>query len=277
MVEVVVVVPEPGPVGVPVGTVDGGGVVRPPLGVDEVVVTRPPPPIGSSVAGIRSSPTGSPPGSPPGSPSSTPITPPSVTPSMPSSPLSGPSPVTPAACGSPITSSMEIVVPGAASTVREPESDPSSLSPTPSAPAPRPTTAVRAVAPDAPAVAIVWGMNESWVNHDNGPIAIRKRPSETFRKARTMAASNWVPAHLANSARAATGEIGSLYDRADVITSNASVTATILPARLMSVPAIRGGSPDRPIVRDAPRPHVRSRRASRRAGSPARARTRDAV
>ena len=83
------------------------------------------------------------------------------------------------------------------------------------------------MAPDAPAVTSVWGTNESCVNHDSGPIAIRKRPSDTFRNARTMAASNWVPAHRASSARAATGEIGSLYERADVITSNASVTATI--------------------------------------------------
>ena len=56
-----------------------------------------------------------------------------------------------------------------------------------------------------------------------------------------MAASNWVPAHRASSARAATGEIGALYERADVITSNASVTATIRAAKLMSVPAIPRG------------------------------------
>ena len=83
----------------------------------------------------------------------------------------------------------------------------------------------------------VCGTNDSCVNHDNGPIAIRNRPSDTFRNALTTAASNWLPAQRASSARAATGEIGSLYDRADVITSNASVTATIRPARLMSVPA----------------------------------------
>ena len=120
----------------------------------------------------------------------------------------------------------------------------SSLSPTPMTPAPSPMTAVTAVTaevPDAPAVTSDWGTNESCVNHDNGPIAIRRRPIEMFRNARTTVGSNWLPAQRANSARAAAADTGCLYDCADVITSNASATATMRAARLMSSPANRRG------------------------------------
>ena len=55
------------------------------------------------------------------------------------------------------------------------------------------------------------------------------RPMEMFRKARTTIGSNWLPAHRASSSRAAAGVIALLYERAAVIVSKQSATATMRP------------------------------------------------
>ena len=73
-------------------------------------------------------------------------------------------------------------------------------------------------------------------SHESGPMASRRRPSETLRNARTTRGSNCAPAQRAISSRAATALPGSLYERADVITSNTSATATMRPASEMSSP-----------------------------------------
>ena len=75
-----------------------------------------------------------------------------------------------------------------------------------------------------------------WASHDSGPMTSRIRPSETFRKARTTRGSNCVPAQRAISARPAFAEPASLYDRAEVITSKTSATATIRPASGIASP-----------------------------------------
>jgi hypothetical protein len=64
--------------------------------------------------------------------------------------------------------------------------------------------------------------------HAKGPMTNRWRPTEILRKARTIAGSNCVPAQRVSSLRAAEGDMALLYDRAAVITSKASATATIL-------------------------------------------------
>jgi hypothetical protein len=68
-------------------------------------------------------------------------------------------------------------------------------------------------------------------SHARGPMTNRWRPTEMSRKARTIAGSNCVPAQRVSSLRAADGDMGLLYDRAAVITSKASATATILAPR----------------------------------------------
>ncbi len=72
------------------------------------------------------------------------------------------------------------------------------------------------------------GNQLAWASHDIGPIALHSRPSEMFIIARTTSGSNWVPAQRCNSDRAVSADVGTLYDRADVITSKASATETIL-------------------------------------------------
>ena len=62
-------------------------------------------------------------------------------------------------------------------------------------------------------------LGPSWAAHDTGPAARRTRPIERLRNARTTSGSKWVPAHRASSARASSGETGSLYDRVEVSTS----------------------------------------------------------
>jgi hypothetical protein len=54
------------------------------------------------------------------------------------------------------------------------------------------------------------------------------------RNARTTSGSNCVPAHRDSSFLASTTEDCRLYERAEVITSNTSATATIRPAREIS-------------------------------------------
>jgi len=68
-------------------------------------------------------------------------------------------------------------------------------------------------------------------SHAKGPMTNRCRPTEMSKNARTMAGSNCVPAQRVNSFRANFGDMALLYERAAVITSNASATATILAPR----------------------------------------------
>ena len=68
------------------------------------------------------------------------------------------------------------------------------------------------------------GMSKSQAS---GPMTQRWRPTEMFRNALTIAGSNWVPAQRVNSLRASRGDMGLLYERAAVITSKESATATI--------------------------------------------------
>ena len=96
-----------------------------------------------------------------------------------------------------------------------------------------------------------------WVSQDSGPIAIRNRPSDTFRNARTMVASNWAPAHRASSARAATGEIGCLVRPRRRHHVECVGDGDERAAKLMSVPVSRG-YPCHPTVRGAPRPRDES-------------------
>jgi hypothetical protein len=69
----------------------------------------------------------------------------------------------------------------------------------------------------------------------------RIRPREMFRKARTSRGSNCVPAQRAISDRASVALAGSLYERAEVITSNTSAIATMRPPKGISSPAIPRG------------------------------------
>ncbi len=62
-------------------------------------------------------------------------------------------------------------------------------------------------------------------------------PRDTFNIARTTEGSNWPPEQRMSSARASPAGIGALYDRADVMTSNASATQTIRDASAVSDPA----------------------------------------
>jgi len=64
-------------------------------------------------------------------------------------------------------------------------------------------------------------------SHASGPMTQRWRPTEMLRNALTIAGSNCVPAQRVSSFRASRGDIGLLYERAAVITSNESATATI--------------------------------------------------
>ena len=106
-----------------------------------------------------------------------------------------------------------------------------------------PTTAAAAAPLAAPAScpAARWASPTSGTTaaHDVGPTVHHRRPSEMRRNARTIAGSNWPPAHAASSRRAAGTLIGFLYERAAVITSNESVTLTILAACEISEPASR--------------------------------------
>lgn len=77
----------------------------------------------------------------------------------------------------------------------------------------------------------------AWLSQDSGPMISRIRPSETFKNARTIPGSNCVPAHAAISVRPSVLLPASLYERAEVITSNTSATATIRPGRGMPSPA----------------------------------------
>ncbi len=78
-------------------------------------------------------------------------------------------------------------------------------------------------------------------SQDSGPIASRRRPSETPRNARTTRGSNCAPEQRAISSRAAPASPGSLYERAEVMTSNTSATATMRPASEMSSPSLPFG------------------------------------
>ncbi len=80
-----------------------------------------------------------------------------------------------------------------------------------------------------------------WLSQESGPMITRIRPSETFRNARTTCGSNCVPAHFAISWRPSALFPASLYDRAEVITSKTSATATMRPGSGMSSPrSLRG-------------------------------------
>ena len=74
----------------------------------------------------------------------------------------------------------------------------------------------------------------------------RACPSDTFRKARTIAGSNCSPAHAASSRRAAGTLIGFLYERAAVITSKESATLTIRAANEIWSPSRPCGYPPPP-------------------------------
>ena len=65
----------------------------------------------------------------------------------------------------------------------------------------------------------------------------RMRPSETFRNARTTCGSNCVPGAAGDLLRASAATDADLYDRAEVITSNESATATMRPASGIASPA----------------------------------------
>ncbi len=76
--------------------------------------------------------------------------------------------------------------------------------------------------PTAEMTGVVTGTRASsgaWVSHERGPSRSRSLPREMFTNARTRRGSNWVPAHRASSDRASAALAGSLYERADVITS----------------------------------------------------------
>ena len=97
-----------------------------------------------------------------------------------------------------------------------------------------------------------------WASHDSGPIALRRSPIEICRNARTMSGSNCVPAQRVISRRASWIVIGFLYERAAVITSNTSATATSRPAK-RDVGARQAGGIARPVellvvLADRPRP-----------------------
>jgi len=78
-------------------------------------------------------------------------------------------------------------------------------------------------------------------SHDTGPMTRRIRPSERLTKARTSRGSNCEPAQRAISARPSVALPASLYERAEVITSNTSAIATMRPANGISSPAIPRG------------------------------------
>ena len=80
-----------------------------------------------------------------------------------------------------------------------------------------------------------WGKRVNWAKNDSGPITRRSPPSDRARKARTTAGSKWLPAQRASSMRASDAGRAFLYDRAEVITSNTSATATIRAERAISV------------------------------------------
>ena len=98
-----------------------------------------------------------------------------------------------------------------------------------------------ALPPTAPVESTEVGNSGICASHDSGPITSRSRPIEMFKNARTTVGSNCPPEHLASSARASAAETGALYERADVITSNVSATATIRAASAMSRPARPAG------------------------------------
>ena len=84
------------------------------------------------------------------------------------------------------------------------------------------TVASVASPPNAAPTEGVMGMRArsgACVSHESGPITSLILPSEMFTKARTRRGSNCVPAQRASSARASVGLAGSLYERAEVITS----------------------------------------------------------
>ena len=114
----------------------------------------------------------------------------------------------------------------------------SSTTPPPNVPAEAPTNvaATSAALPPAALEKTDVGNSVAWASHDTGPVARRRRGTEMLRNARTTVGSKWVPADRASSARACADEIGCLYERADVITSKASATATIRAESAMSVP-----------------------------------------
>ncbi len=71
----------------------------------------------------------------------------------------------------------------------------------------------------------------------SGPAIRFMRPTETANIARTTVGSNCEPAPLSNSRRATSIEYGFLYERAIVITANASATETMRPVREIASPA----------------------------------------
>lgn len=81
--------------------------------------------------------------------------------------------------------------------------------------APAPSTIVAATA-TRPAPTATWVIpptplaNGNEPSQLNGPPATRNRPTDTCRKARTTWGSKWLPAQVANSARAAAGLLGLL-------------------------------------------------------------------
>ena len=99
-----------------------------------------------------------------------------------------------------------------------------------------------ALPPTAP-VRTEVGNSGTCASHEMGPVTNRSRPIEMFKNARTTAGSNCPPEHLASSARASAADTGALYERADVITSNVSATATIRAEIAMSKPARPAGYP----------------------------------
>ena len=78
-------------------------------------------------------------------------------------------------------------------------------------------------------------------SQESGPITSRIRPREMFTKARTRRGSNCVPAQRVSSSRASVAVAGSLYERAEVITSKTSAIATMRPARGIRSPSMPRG------------------------------------
>jgi hypothetical protein len=104
------------------------------------------------------------------------------------------------------------------------------------------TAVTTVLAPDA-APPSVTNPGITPANHASGPITSRKRPREIARNARTTTGSNCVPALFANSVRAWAAGKGFLYERAAVMTSNASATATMRPASEIRLPRSPLGYP----------------------------------
>jgi hypothetical protein len=102
----------------------------------------------------------------------------------------------------------------------------------------------------------------AWESHEKGPRTSLILLSEISTKARTRRGSNCVPEQRTISERPSAVLNGSLYELADVMTSNASPIATMRPARGICSPATPRGYPYRPSARGESRSPRSTRRAT---------------